>query len=148
MLPDIKSQTRAEVESRFKDWQQSAYRVGQLLDFVPNIARTSLAHSLSAASKTGHSSGGAFTEILEPDLPDPYFASRLVFSQRHIARLLGKTDALRGQPSAWGNRERQLAGAAHNLAPVDRVSFFELQTYMLSTLLRDSDQMSMATVWS
>ena len=34
MQPDIKSLTRAELESRFKTWQQPAYRVGQLLEWL------------------------------------------------------------------------------------------------------------------
>jgi 23S rRNA (adenine2503-C2)-methyltransferase len=34
VLPDIKSLTRAELETRFKTWQQPAYRVGQLLEWL------------------------------------------------------------------------------------------------------------------
>jgi 23S rRNA (adenine2503-C2)-methyltransferase len=34
VLPDIKSLTRAELEDRFKAWQQPAYRVGQLLEWL------------------------------------------------------------------------------------------------------------------
>jgi 23S rRNA (adenine2503-C2)-methyltransferase len=34
VLPDIKSLTRAELEARFKTWQQPAYRVGQLLEWL------------------------------------------------------------------------------------------------------------------
>jgi 23S rRNA (adenine2503-C2)-methyltransferase len=33
-MPDIKSLTRAELEARFKTWQQPAYRVGQLLEWL------------------------------------------------------------------------------------------------------------------
>lgn len=45
---------------------------------------------------------------------------------------------------AWGQREAALARLGRKLEGVDQVSFFELQTYLVSTLLRDSDQMSMA----
>ena len=34
VLPDIKSQTRAELETRFKAWEQPAFRVGQLLEWL------------------------------------------------------------------------------------------------------------------
>ncbi len=34
MLPDIKSQTRAELESRFKAWEQPAFRIDQLLEWL------------------------------------------------------------------------------------------------------------------
>lgn len=34
MLPDIKSQTREELEAQFKSWGQSAYRVTQLLEWL------------------------------------------------------------------------------------------------------------------
>ena len=34
MLPDIKSLTREELEARFAAWNQPAYRVGQLLDWL------------------------------------------------------------------------------------------------------------------
>jgi 23S rRNA (adenine2503-C2)-methyltransferase len=34
VLPDIKSVTREELEARFKEWAQPAYRVGQLLDWL------------------------------------------------------------------------------------------------------------------
>jgi len=34
MLADIKSQTREELEARFRDWGQPAYRAGQLLEWL------------------------------------------------------------------------------------------------------------------
>ena len=34
MLPDIKSQTRGELETRFQEWQQPDYRIGQLLEWL------------------------------------------------------------------------------------------------------------------
>ena len=43
-----------------------------------------------------------------------------------------------------GHREHRLSKAAGGLKGVDRASFFEIQSYMLSVLLRNSDQMSMA----
>ena len=34
MLVDIRSQSRAELEARFQEWQQPAYRVGQVLEWL------------------------------------------------------------------------------------------------------------------
>ena len=45
---------------------------------------------------------------------------------------------------AWLDRFHTLIQDAEPLDPINRASYFELQSYMLSTLLRDTDQMSMA----
>ena len=34
MLADIRSQTREQLETQFKEWGQPAYRVGQLLEWL------------------------------------------------------------------------------------------------------------------
>jgi 23S rRNA (adenine2503-C2)-methyltransferase len=41
VTPDIKSQTREELESRFKEWNESAYRVDQLLEWLYGRRATS-----------------------------------------------------------------------------------------------------------
>lgn len=72
----------------------------------------------------------------------PYFISRRLFSDWQIDQLLHK-DISRN--SSWQpDRFEWIENEAQGYDPINRASAFELQTYMLSTLLRDTDQMSMA----
>jgi len=72
----------------------------------------------------------------------PYFLSRMLFTPERCAALLRNPD-----PQASVRAE---AGLAQNLRqtvgmdPINRVSYLESRCYMLNTLLRDSDVMSMA----
>lgn len=72
----------------------------------------------------------------------PYFISRRLFSDWQIDQLLHKDipRILSWEPNTFGRIESEAQG----YDPINRASAFELQTYMLSTLLRDTDQMSMA----
>lgn len=73
----------------------------------------------------------------------PYFVTRQVFSDRQIAQLL--LPGVFHASHAWEPATfTQLEAETKACDAVNRVSALELQTYMLSTLLRDTDQMSMA----
>lgn len=72
----------------------------------------------------------------------PYFVSRRVFTERQISRLLDKKYSSPLQDwflRSYGGLCEQPFTDAFN-----RISYFESRSYMLSTLLRDTDQMSMA----
>ena len=73
----------------------------------------------------------------------PYFLSRMLFTfEKRDELLLRKNGS-----SALQHSEKYLADtlqSALNLDPVNRVSYLEARCYMLNTLLRDSDSMSMA----
>jgi asparagine synthase (glutamine-hydrolysing) len=72
----------------------------------------------------------------------PYFLSRMLFTPGRRDALLRNSDSL-----AAARAEASLAeslGRAAKLDPVNRVSYLESRCYMLNTLLRDSDVMSMA----
>ncbi len=72
----------------------------------------------------------------------PYFLTRRLFLDPQIQRLLNP-DTLWGSP--WESAALAcIKDEAEGYDPINRVSAFELQTYMRSTLLRDTDQMSMA----
>ena len=72
----------------------------------------------------------------------PYFISRRLFSDWQIERLLHKDIS---RTSLWEpDTFERIESEAKGYDPINRASAFELQTYMLSTLLRDTDQMSMA----
>jgi asparagine synthase (glutamine-hydrolysing) len=73
----------------------------------------------------------------------PYFVSRQVFAPSQVSRLL--KPHLAEHATDWMPAQfRHLQCETAHCDPVTRTSAFEMSTYMLSTLLRDTDQMSMA----
>lgn len=73
----------------------------------------------------------------------PYFVSRQLFSNGQVSELL-RPDFLAAS-NGWEPPDfERLSKETRPLDSINRVSALELQTYMLSTLLRDTDQMSMA----
>jgi asparagine synthase (glutamine-hydrolysing) len=87
-----------------------------------------------------------------PDaLPHAYFFSRTLFPPGQLERIIEPrfrpsvvgTDGVTLEPTWLGWLERT-ADEARKLEPVAGVSWLELRTYMTSTLLRDTDAMSMA----
>jgi asparagine synthase (glutamine-hydrolysing) len=76
--------------------------------------------------------------------PHPYFLSRTLFVPDQIASLL-TPDAVRTiDYGDWGQGMNALLTRAESLDPINRLSYFELKTYVANTLLRDTDVMSMA----
>jgi asparagine synthase (glutamine-hydrolysing) len=76
------------------------------------------------------------------NLLHPYFLSRMLFTplQRHLLCRSRKPDAVaRAKAPLLEDLERSSAMDA-----INRVSYLELRCYMLNTLLRDTDAMSMA----
>ena len=78
-----------------------------------------------------------------PDLfPDPYFFTRLLFTpgtfsdQRHRGSVFWET-------SSWWNWLRNASGQSKSMDGFTRVSWLELRSYLLNTLLRDTDSVSM-----
>jgi len=72
-----------------------------------------------------------------------YFLSRQVFSPSQSERLLHSdfySDPGKWRRDAFG----QVIEVANGLDAIDQISIYEMRSYMLSTLLRDTDQMSMA----
>jgi asparagine synthase (glutamine-hydrolysing) len=109
------------------------------MQMVPLFARSMLSHALSA---WGH---GELTRRVADILVTarhPYLQSRRLFSNQRSIRLLSPDIPIAGswEEEAFGRVEAEVGC----YDPVNRVSAFELQTYMRSTLLRDTDQMSMA----
>ena len=83
-----------------------------------------------------------FSELLR-DTRNHYFLTRQVFSASQISELL-PAEVYRPGSEWYGVTRPRLAAETADFDPVNRASALELQTYMLSTLLRDTDQMSMA----
>jgi asparagine synthase (glutamine-hydrolysing) len=74
----------------------------------------------------------------------PYFLSRVLFTAR-CRENLSEGSSRNTEDSRRAEFPLQQAlSRAQNLDPVNRVSYLESRCYMLNTLLRDSDTMSMA----
>jgi len=72
----------------------------------------------------------------------PYFLSRMLFTPDQRELLLRNQSASVLELAAASQRDRLLR--ALSLDPINRVSYLESRCYMLNTLLRDSDFMSMS----
>ena len=82
------------------------------------------------------------------DFPHAYYFTRLLFTPARIHRLLSpyfenhvKNES---QPAPWRQRKQETTRQAKRLDSFNSVSCFELQSYMVNTLLRDTDAVSMA----
>jgi asparagine synthase (glutamine-hydrolysing) len=72
-------------------------------------------------------------------LVHPYFLSRMLFTPMQVSALFaGEVDSRSQSPL------RQALSYTTQMDPINRVSYLETRCYMLNTLLRDSDVMSMA----
>lgn len=80
---------------------------------------------------------------LDPgSLSDAYFLSRALFSEPCTRMLLPAAEGLT-QDGAWRNWLQQATHQAQGLDNAALISWLELRSYMLNTLLRDTDGMSM-----
>jgi asparagine synthase (glutamine-hydrolysing) len=78
---------------------------------------------------------------MSADLSEPYFASRQLFTPFVQKMLLPDvSDFSSWRPTAYDRVIEEVAG----FDTVNKLSALEMRTYMRSTLLRDTDQMSMA----
>lgn len=79
-----------------------------------------------------------------PDsLPDPFYFGRALFPPAQVSALMQRTK--RGEDRGlWWDWLAQSAEQARGLDPFAAVSCMEAQSYLVSTLLRDTDSMSMA----
>jgi asparagine synthase (glutamine-hydrolysing) len=111
-----------------------------------------LVNSLIARNGTVDAARKASDAWLMPDvLPHAYFFTRLLFPPSEVARLTDahyrkssvSNDGATLEPTWLGWLERT-ADQAAVLEPVGGISWLEMRTYMASTLLHDTDSVSMA----
>lgn len=111
-----------------------------------------LVNSLLARKGTVDAARKASDAWLMPDaLPHPYFFARLLFPPSEVARLADAryrkssvaNDGVTLDPTWLGWLERT-ADQAVVMEPIAGVSWLEMRTYMASTLLHDTDSVSMA----
>ncbi len=127
----------------------------QLAWFVPAALRRILS-PLLAGIRAQQSSPDASRKVaavwVYPDaLPHPYFFTRTLFPPGQLERIIEprfrpstiNADGVTLEPTWLGWLERT-ADEARKLEPVAGISWLEMRTYMVSTLLRDTDSVSMA----
>jgi asparagine synthase (glutamine-hydrolysing) len=123
-----------------------AARVGQ---FVPGPLRR-----LTATLAIGMSDGDAVRKAAAAwrspgDFPHAYYFTRLLFTPSRVSRLIApyfesiENSGNVKQP-LWRKRMEETARQARHLDSFNSVSYLELQSYMVNTLLRDTDSVSMA----
>jgi asparagine synthase (glutamine-hydrolysing) len=123
--------------------------------FAPAPVRRALAPILRAMIGNRASSDGARKVIdawIAPDaLPHPYFFTRTLFPVAELSRLIEprfrpstvNADGVTLEPT-WVGRLERIADVARKLEPIAAISWLEMRSYMVSTLLRDTDSVSMA----
>lgn len=123
--------------------------------FVPaplRYATAGLLQSLLARRSTPDAARKAVAAWLKPDtLPHSCFFARALFPPDVLASLTQprfrpssvNADGVTLDPT-WLGWLESTAGAVQQLEPVSAVAWLELRNYMVSTLLRDTDSVSMA----
>ncbi|MGC2064893.1 MAG: asparagine synthase (glutamine-hydrolyzing), partial [Candidatus Acidiferrales bacterium] len=121
-------------------------RIAAMAHVVPGLLRE-LATSLFKRTKTYRGSPDVFRKALaawlDPKLfPSPYFYTRALFTPRTVAGRLGDdTSAWHAMP--WMQWLSDAAREAQPMDPFTQISWLELRSYLVNTLLRDTDAMSM-----
>ena len=110
---------------------------------IPPALRVLLAGAFAQlAAKTDQNRKLAELARDSGSLIHPYFLSRMLFAPHQRESLL----SVRNEPAAERANAmlRYTVSRARALDPINRVSYLEARCYMLNTLLRDADCMSMA----
>jgi asparagine synthase (glutamine-hydrolysing) len=125
----------------------SVARLSMLACLFPGVLRRNLA-AMAGTMRPNSASTPAFDKgiaaFLDPKaLPHPYFFTRALFTPQQLTAAGMPVNGIQTAPLWWN----WLANAASESAETDAftaISWLELRSYMLNTLLRDTDAMSMA----
>ncbi len=130
-------------------------RLMKLAWFTPAPLRAAFApliRTLAGRGKAPDAARKVAALWASPDcLPHPYFFARALFPPAELTRLTDPkfrpssvhADGITLEPTWLGWLERS-ADVARKLEPIAGISWLELHCYMASTLLRDTDSVSMA----
>ena len=120
-------------------------RLASAANWMPKPLRRVVASS--GAGRLSGSSPDAVRKAsaawLDPSaLPHPYYFTRSLFTPQVVAGWLGQ-DASAWAGTSWGKWLGEEAGEAQSMDEFTGVSWLELRSYLVNTLLRDTDGMSM-----
>ncbi|HKS72510.1 MAG TPA: asparagine synthase (glutamine-hydrolyzing) [Terriglobales bacterium] len=118
-------------------------RFAQFWKRIPTAVRYPIARAFKTLS-TENDQNRKLTELARGNgsLLHPYFLSRELFTAKQRRSLIARCSDEAVQHATEALREN--LSRTQELDPVNRVSYLEARCYMLNTLLRDSDAMSMA----
>jgi asparagine synthase (glutamine-hydrolysing) len=134
---------------------QRLQRLMKVAWFAPAPVRAALAPLLRTLAGRGKGPDAARKVSalwMSPDrLPHPYFFARALFPPAELTRLMDPkfrpssvhADGITLEPT-WLGWLESTADVARKLEPIAAISWLELHCYMASTLLRDTDSVSMA----
>ena len=123
--------------------------------FVPTVARRLTKPLVAALAGSGGSLDAgrkAVAAWVSPDvLPHPYFFTRTLFPPGRLEQIIEPRfrpstigpDGVTLEPT-WLGWQQRAADEARKLEPIAGISWLEMRCYMTSTLLRDTDSVSMA----
>jgi len=118
-------------------------RLSHVLHFLPERVRGALGLAFKAVAPASDQNRKLVSLARDNGcLLHPYFLSRMLFTPDQRELLLRNQSASVLELAAASQRDRLLR--ALSLDPINRVSYLESRCYMLNTLLRDSDFMSMS----
>ena len=123
-----------------------AERLARVAGRLPSAARRAAAAMAGSWGRNGTGDARRKMQALwrEPEaLPHAYFVARALFAPEQAARLAGRS-ALRVAGTAWGEWMQETAREARELDEMTSVSCLEMRGYMVNTLLRDTDAVSMS----
>jgi len=118
-------------------------RFANMLEHIPGAVRSSLANGFAAFAPSNDQNRKLTALARNGDASvHPYSLSRMLFTPRQLSELLPAMNSIASERA--GKSVIENLSRAQSLDPVNRISFLEARCYMLNTLLRDSDFMSMA----
>ena len=123
-----------------------AERLARVARRLPSAARKAAAAVAGLGNRDGMGDARRKMEALwrEPAaLPHAYFFARTLFAPEQAARLAGRS-SLEVAGTAWGEWMEETARGARELGEMTGVSCLEMRSYMVNTLLRDTDAVSMS----
>ena len=152
--PDWAATNFSRVIPRFTDTPKLA-RLELLSRFVPDaFRRVSYPLVCGLLARRGSADAarkGGDAWLVPNALPHPYFFTRLLFPPTELSRLTEPrfrnsaiaADGVTLDPT-WLSWLERTADQARELEPIAAISWLEMRSYMASTLLRDTDSVSMA----
>ena len=138
-----------EVFGGYSTFRRTAHyqRIAALGNRVPSGLRAAVAAAAGTAGAPFVSADAArkFAGLwTSPEsLPDPFYFGRALFTPTQVSGLMNRATDEPAEP-LWWKWLSESAAQTRNLDPFAAVSCMELQSYLVSTLLRDTDSMSMA----
>jgi asparagine synthase (glutamine-hydrolysing) len=127
---------------------RSAPRAVRLARIGRKLPRALRSATASAVGCAGGGRGDAARKIASlwtnsDALPDPYFFTRSLFTPSHVSALRGNSKKF-DEHSPWWNWLAESSRQAATLDSFAAVSCLEARSYLVNTLLRDTDSVSMS----